>query len=74
MPREPGEIICREICDTILRRQDKGIVLDMCYLPSPVTYLYRNGQHNGWTVIPGTEALVRVCIAQQILWLEKDVK
>ncbi|OQE41912.1 hypothetical protein PENCOP_c004G04906 [Penicillium coprophilum] len=73
IPREPGEITCRKICDTILRRKDKGIVLDMCYLPSPVTYLYTNGKGNGWTVIPGTEALVRVCIAQQILWLEKDV-
>ncbi|KAJ5207525.1 Quinate/shikimate 5-dehydrogenase/glutamyl-tRNA reductase [Penicillium cf. griseofulvum] len=73
IPREAGEITCRQICDTILHRKDKGIVLDMCYLPSPVTYLYTNGNGNGWTVIPGTEVLVRVCIAQQILWLEKDV-
>jgi quinate dehydrogenase len=73
MPRETGEIACRQICDTILRRKSKGIVLDMCYLPSPVTYLYTNGKVNGWAVIPGTEVLVRVCIAQQILWLEKDV-
>ncbi|CDM27217.1 hypothetical protein DTO013E5_4547 [Penicillium roqueforti] len=72
-PKEPGEIICRQIFDTILRRKNKGIVVDMCYLPLPVTYLYTNGQQNGWAVIPGTEVLVRVCIAQHILWLEKDV-
>ncbi|KXG54433.1 Quinate/shikimate 5-dehydrogenase/glutamyl-tRNA reductase [Penicillium griseofulvum] len=73
IPREAGEITCRQICDTILCRKNKGVVLDMCYLPSPVTYLYTNGKGNGWAVIPGTEVLVRVCIAQQILWLEKDV-
>lgn len=71
-PREPGEVLCRQICDTILHKGNKGIVLDMCYLPSPVTWLYTSGKDNGWTVISGTEVLVRVCIAQQILWLEKN--
>ncbi|KAJ5130808.1 uncharacterized protein N7515_006847 [Penicillium bovifimosum] len=73
VPREPGEILCRQICDTILHKGDKGIVVDMCYLPSPVTWLYTSGKDNGWTVVSGTEVLVRVCIAQQILWVEKDV-
>lgn len=71
--REPGEIICRQICNTILRTRDQDIMLNMCYLPSPVTYLYTSGQNNGWTSTPGTEVLARVCIAQCILWLEKDV-
>jgi quinate dehydrogenase len=71
-PREPGEILCRQICDTILRKDGKGIFLDMCYLPSPMTRLYISAATNGWQVVSGTDVLVRVCIAQQTLWLERS--
>lgn len=73
LPREAGEIVCRQICTAILHRGEKGILLDMCYLPSPVTWLYTNAIKSGWAAVLGTEALVRVCIAQQALWLERSV-
>ena len=72
-PTAPEEILCWEIRHSILRKKGQGIVLDMCYLPSPLTSLYTDADANGWKVIPGTDVLVRVCIAQQTLWLEKDV-
>jgi quinate dehydrogenase len=68
----PGEIGCRDVCDLFLARQDKGVLLDMCYMPSPFTRLFTEAKNQKWKVISGTEVLVRVIIAQQILWLERE--
>lgn len=70
-PTEPGEIICWHICRAALRRPEKGLLVDMCYMPSPNTRLLIMARDEGWETIAGTEVLVRVCIAQQILWLER---
>lgn len=72
-PQDPDEVLCRQVYETVLRKADKGILVDMCYLPSPLTSLYTSAEENGFRVISGTEVLVRVCIVQQILWLERDV-
>lgn len=71
-PKEAGEILCWRICTAVLRRHEKGLLLDMCYMPSPNTRLLTTAREEGWETISGTEVLVRVCIAQQILWLERQ--
>lgn len=71
-PKEAGEILCWKICTVVLRRQEKGLLLDMCYMPSPNTRLLTTAKEEGWETISGIEVLVRVCIAQQILWLERQ--
>ena len=43
----------------------------MCYSPSVWTFVYSAGVRNGWRVVSGVEIVVRVCIAQQVLWLER---
>lgn len=72
-PREPGEYALRDIIDAVIRRPraDKGIVADMCYIPSLHTHLYTQGGKQGWQVVSGVEIVVRVCIAQQLLWTER---
>ncbi|CAK7234609.1 hypothetical protein SCUCBS95973_008992 [Sporothrix curviconia] len=74
-PQDADEVRCRALCDAVLCRTDadKGILLDMCYMPSPQTTLYTSAADNGWRVVSGTEVIARVCIAQQILWLEQGV-
>ncbi|RFU26089.1 hypothetical protein B7463_g10258, partial [Scytalidium lignicola] len=70
-PKGHGEILCWQICE-IFMQERKGVLLDMCYLPSPITRLSRMAEKNGWLVIYGSEVLVRICAAQQVLWLEKE--
>lgn len=71
-PSQPGELLCWQICETIFAKADKGLLVDMCYMPSPETRLVNTAKKAGWKVILGTEVLVRVCVAQQILWLESE--
>jgi quinate dehydrogenase len=71
-PREPGEILCWNIIGHFLARDTKGVFVDMCYVPSPITRLFVAARKHGWNVLPGTEIVVRVCIAQQVLWLERE--
>ncbi|KAL1856810.1 hypothetical protein Plec18170_003783 [Paecilomyces lecythidis] len=70
-PTQPGEVLCAEICDIVLRKREKGLLVDMCYMPSPQTKLLRTANAQGWNTITGTDVLVRVCVAQQILWVEE---
>lgn len=70
-PTQPGEILCAAICDAILRNPQKGLLMDMCYMPSPRTNLLRTAEDQRWNTVPGTDVLVRVCVAQQTLWVEE---
>ncbi|KAL4891165.1 hypothetical protein BDV59DRAFT_209285 [Aspergillus ambiguus] len=70
-PRDIGEVICWNVCDAILTGLKKGILVDMCYMPSPYTRLFKTARNNGWKTISGREVLVRVCTAQQLLWIER---
>ncbi|CAK7200133.1 hypothetical protein SEUCBS139899_002823 [Sporothrix eucalyptigena] len=72
-PQDEDEVRCRALCDAVLSRPDQGMLVDMCYMPSPQTTLYTTAVDKGWRVVSGTEVVARVCIAQNILWLEKDV-
>ena len=71
-PQEPGEILCSNICDAILQRDEKGLLVDMCYMPSPQTRLLKGADGQGWKTITGAEVLLRECVAQQILWAETE--
>ncbi|KAJ5632493.1 hypothetical protein N7490_008832 [Penicillium lividum] len=71
-PSVPGEVLCWQICECILEKSKEGLLVDMCYMPSTETRLLCAARNAGWSVIRGTEVLVRVCVAQQILWLEKE--
>lgn len=71
-PTLPGEVLCARICDVILRKREKGLLVDMCYMPTTETKLLTTAKVQGWNAISGTEVLVRVCVAQEILWAEEE--
>lgn len=73
-PSQPGEVLCWKICENMLGKSGNGLLVDMCYMPSTETRLLNAARSKGWKVIRGTEVLVRVCVAQQILWLERQPK
>lgn len=69
-PREPGEILAREIVDKFLEKPGKGVALEMCYFPKPQTAIYECFKKANWDVVFGTEAMIWQGVAQQSLWAE----
>ena len=71
-PATPEEMLAWQVCKTLVsRRGGSGAVLDMCYMPDPMTRLCRLGREYGAAVRHGDEVLVRVCMAQVSLWAEQ---
>lgn len=71
-PETPDEMLAWQVCKTLVsRRGADGAVLDMCYMPDPMTRLCRMALDYGAAVRHGDEVLVRVCMAQITLWAER---
>ncbi|OCL07636.1 NAD-P-binding protein [Glonium stellatum] len=73
-PKEPGEILARELMEVFLTKEKKGYVLEMCYHPKPRTAFYELAEKAGWKVVPGTEPMIYQGVAQQVLWTETPLK
>ena len=56
-PRTDGEKQVRKVVEEFFGR-GKGVMLEMCYNPTPFTALGALAEGKGWQVILGTEALV----------------
>ncbi|KAJ5715728.1 uncharacterized protein N7483_012909 [Penicillium malachiteum] len=69
-PKEPGEIIARDIIQSVIEQTSDAIVVDMCYSPSVMTSLGVLALRNKLHFITGVSIVVRVNIAQHMLWLE----
>lgn len=67
-PSTLQEKLAKQTLQVIMQSENKGVVLEMCYHPNPVTRLYREFESNSWTVISGVEAMIYQGIAQQVLW------
>ena len=57
-PTTESEKLLRRITEVMLRKEQKGAILEMCYNPSPFTLLGALAESEGWQVILGTEALI----------------
>lgn len=69
---DAGENECLNIYKHFLARKEKGVLLDMCYIPKFLTKLFVAGRDQGWNVITGMDVVVRIIAAQTVLWLEKE--
>lgn len=72
-PEIPGEFLVQNIVRLFLEKEVKGVVLEMCYHPSPATAFFTLATGHGWEVLPGTEAMIYQGIAQQVLWQERPL-
>ncbi|KAF7555331.1 hypothetical protein G7Z17_g2247 [Cylindrodendrum hubeiense] len=72
-PRSAGEIMARNITVELLKKEQKGYVLEMCYHPNIITEFYTLSEQEGWKVLPGTEAMIYQGIAQEVLWMERPL-
>jgi len=68
------EQIVRQILTVLLRSQQKGALLEMCYHPSPNTEIAALAQDCGWQVIVGTEAMIGQGLEQARLWTGIEIQ
>jgi quinate dehydrogenase len=54
--------------------RSKGTLLEMCYHPSPNTAITRLATGKGWTVVPGTEAMIWQALEQERYWTGRQVE
>ena len=72
-PKTEEEIRTRAVIETFLGKKEKGVVLEMCYHPSPETAVAGLVESNGWTLIGGSEAMIWQGLEQDKVWLRKRV-
>lgn len=73
-PKTPEEKTARAVIKTILKKERKGAMLEMCYNPSPYTELGAIAEREGWQVILGTEAMIWQGFEQSKLWTNLELK
>ncbi|PHH85640.1 hypothetical protein CDD83_142 [Cordyceps sp. RAO-2017] len=67
-PRTEGERQVRSIVEVLLDRARNGVMLEMCYNPSPFTRLGALAEKYGCRVILGTEAMIWQGLEQDRYW------
>ncbi|KAL4924436.1 shikimate dehydrogenase family protein [Aspergillus undulatus] len=76
-PTTESEITARETLLALLNAQthsvDQGVILEMCYHPSPWTEIAQMAVDARWKVILGSEALIWQGLEQARLWTGTDV-
>ncbi|KAL3470599.1 shikimate dehydrogenase substrate binding domain-containing protein [Aspergillus californicus] len=76
-PKTEEEIQAREALRVLLNRQthetDQGVILEMCYHPTPWTDIAQMASDARWKVILGSEALIWQGLEQARLWTGTDV-
>ena len=63
---EEGEV--RSVIETFLGKEEKGVLLEMCYHPTPYTEIGELAEKKGWQVILGTEAMIYQGLEQDCIW------
>ena len=77
-PKTPEEINARQVIQAFLGGSPsgdgyKGVILEMCYHPSPWTEIAQLASDAGWKVILGSEALIWQGLEQARLWTGQDI-
>jgi quinate dehydrogenase len=57
-PKTAAELQSRKVMETMLNKEHKGAMLEMCYHPTPWTEIGNVAEKAGWQVILGTEAMI----------------
>ena len=71
-PRTPSEIMVRKVLKILLSKE-KGVMLEMCYHPNPVTEISELARRMGWTVVGGAEAMIWQGLEQEKYWTGREM-
>jgi quinate dehydrogenase len=72
-PKSESEWMARRIIETMLGKERKGAILEMCYHPSPNTAIDALARNKGWKVIGGVEAMIWQGLEQDKIWLRRKM-
>ncbi len=72
-PKTESEWTARRIIETMLGKNEKGAILEMCYHPSPNTAIAAISRNHGWKLIEGVEAMIWQGLEQDKIWLRRKV-
>lgn len=64
----------RQVFTTMVTKNEKGAMLEMCYHPTPSTELSELARKAGWQIILGTEAMIWQGLEQDCYWTKNDVR
>ncbi|MCJ1232843.1 hypothetical protein MMC14_000797 [Varicellaria rhodocarpa] len=73
-PSNIAERTVRSIVEIMLSGAVKGIILEMCYHPSPDTHICRMAKKAAWQVVPGVEAMIWQGIEQDRYWTKREAR
>ncbi|MCJ1322455.1 hypothetical protein MMC15_007804 [Xylographa vitiligo] len=73
-PHSAAEHTIRKILKIVFGKSPRGVILEMCYHPSPVTEISMIAETAGWQVISGTQAMIWQGLEQDRYWTGKEVK
>lgn len=71
-PKSEEEIRARG-CVEIMLGKGKGVLLEMCYHPSPDTEIAMIAGKEGWQVVPGVQAMIYQGFEQERLWTGREL-
>lgn len=72
-PINEYERAVQKITEVMLHKSDSGVLLEMCYHPSPSTAIYNIAIGAAWQVIPGAEAMIWQGLEQDKYWTEREI-
>ncbi|CAI7587379.1 unnamed protein product [Penicillium bialowiezense] len=76
-PKTDSEHAARDIVATMIKSESEHttprVFLEMCYDPTPVTWLSSLAQEFGWGVIDGLDVMEHQAIEQAVLWTERPL-
>ncbi|KAA8651978.1 hypothetical protein EYZ11_001731 [Aspergillus tanneri] len=75
-PKTSEEFRARQVLRAFLGEESsspKGVILEMCYHPTPWTEIAQLASTAGWKVILGSEALIWQGLEQARLWTGQDI-
>ncbi|MCJ1286379.1 hypothetical protein MMC26_005724 [Xylographa opegraphella] len=73
-PHTAAEYTVRNILNVVLEKGPRGVILEMCYHPRPVTEISRIAEAAGWRIISGTQAMIWQGLEQDRYWTGRELK
>lgn len=72
-PTDGCERDVQRIAEMMLQKSDTGVLLEMCYHPSPDTAIHSLASRAAWQVIPGAEAMIWQGLEQDKYWTGRKI-
>ncbi|KAJ5763537.1 hypothetical protein N7533_002218 [Penicillium manginii] len=78
LPKSELEHTARKIATSIIQAEtghtSPRLFLEMCYDPTPMTWLATLAQKFGWSIIDGLDVMEHQAIEQSVLWTERPLQ